>query len=58
VAGAKAYADDIPTAELHLLDAGHFALDQKSPAIIALSEIYGGESGGIESFAGTAYVAS
>jgi hypothetical protein len=38
VAGAKAYADDIPTAEVHLLDAGHFALDQKSPEIIALSE--------------------
>jgi pimeloyl-ACP methyl ester carboxylesterase len=38
VAGAKAYADDIPSAEVHLLDAGHFALDQKSPEIIALIE--------------------
>jgi pimeloyl-ACP methyl ester carboxylesterase len=36
VAGAKAYADDIPTAEVHLLDAGHFALDQKSSEIVAL----------------------
>jgi pimeloyl-ACP methyl ester carboxylesterase len=40
VAGAKAYADDIPTAEVHLLDAGHFALDQKSPEIIALIETF------------------
>jgi pimeloyl-ACP methyl ester carboxylesterase len=40
VAGAKAYADDIPTAEIHLLDAGHFALDQKSPEILALIETF------------------
>jgi len=40
VAGAKAYADDIPTAEVHLLDAGHFALDQKSPEIAALIEAF------------------
>jgi pimeloyl-ACP methyl ester carboxylesterase len=40
VAGAKAYVDDIPTAEVHLLDAGHFALDQKSPEIIALIETF------------------
>jgi pimeloyl-ACP methyl ester carboxylesterase len=40
VAGAKAYADDVPTAEVHLLDAGHFALDQKSPEIIALIETF------------------
>lgn len=50
VAGAKAYADDVPTAEVHLLDAGHFALDQKSPEIIALIEAFmareSGEIGG------------
>lgn len=40
VAGAKAYADDIPTAEVHLLDAGHFALDQKSTEIAALIEAF------------------
>ena len=27
-AGAAAYADDVPRAEVHLLDAGHFALDE------------------------------
>jgi pimeloyl-ACP methyl ester carboxylesterase len=27
VAGATAYADDVPEAEIHLLEAGHFALD-------------------------------
>jgi pimeloyl-ACP methyl ester carboxylesterase len=40
VAGAQAYADDIPAAEVHLLDAGHFALDQKSPEIIARIETF------------------
>ncbi len=40
VAGAKAYADDIPTAAVHLLDAGHFALDQKSPEIVSLIETF------------------
>jgi pimeloyl-ACP methyl ester carboxylesterase len=29
VPGAKAYKRDVPDAELHLLDAGHFALDEK-----------------------------
>lgn len=28
VAGAHAYARDVPDAEIHLLDAGHFALDE------------------------------
>ena len=40
VAGAKAYANDIPSAEVHLLDAGHFALDQKSVEITALIETF------------------
>ena len=29
VPGAQAYKRDLPNAELHLLDAGHFALDEK-----------------------------
>jgi pimeloyl-ACP methyl ester carboxylesterase len=32
--GALAYARDLPDAEIHLLDAGHFALDEK-PAEVA-----------------------
>lgn len=32
--GAKAYLEDVPDAELHLLDAGHFAAEEK-PAEIA-----------------------
>ena len=27
-AGARAYLRDLPAAELHLLDAGHFALEE------------------------------
>jgi pimeloyl-ACP methyl ester carboxylesterase len=30
VAGAKAFLRDLPKAELHLLDAGHFALEEES----------------------------
>lgn len=33
VEGAKAYQRDIPGAELHLLDTGHFALEEESEAI-------------------------
>jgi pimeloyl-ACP methyl ester carboxylesterase len=40
VEGAKAYANDVPSAEVHILDAGHFALDQKSPEIIALVDTF------------------
>ena len=38
VAGAKAYGEDVPSAQIHILDAGHFALDQKSAEIISLVE--------------------
>jgi pimeloyl-ACP methyl ester carboxylesterase len=38
VAGATAYLEQVPQAEVHLLDAGHFALDQKAPEIISLVE--------------------
>lgn len=35
-AGAEAYRRDQPTAEIHLLDAGHFALESRGPEIAAL----------------------
>jgi pimeloyl-ACP methyl ester carboxylesterase len=35
-AGARAYLRDLPKAELHLLDTGHFALEDKGPEITAL----------------------
>lgn len=38
VEGARAYAKDVPKAEIHILDAGHFALDQKAREISALVE--------------------
>jgi hypothetical protein len=34
--GARAYLRDIPNAELHLLDTGHFALETHSSEIAAL----------------------
>ena len=34
--GAKAYLKDLPNAELHLLDAGHFAAEEKTREIAAL----------------------
>jgi len=33
VEGAKAFLKDLPKAELHLLNAGHFALEEESPTI-------------------------
>lgn len=38
VAGAEAYRKDVPTADVHLLDAGHFALDEQADQIITLTE--------------------
>ncbi|TCI09604.1 alpha/beta hydrolase [Dyella soli] len=35
-AGAQAYARDLPGAEIHLLDTGHFALETHAPEIAAL----------------------
>ncbi|HUO11150.1 MAG TPA: alpha/beta hydrolase, partial [Caulobacteraceae bacterium] len=35
-AGATAFRADLPHAEIHLLDAGHFALDEKNDEIAAL----------------------
>lgn len=36
VAGAHAFKRDLPQAELHLLDAGHFALEEQTDAIAAM----------------------
>lgn len=36
VAGATAYKADVPDAEVHILDAGHFALDEKVDEIASL----------------------
>jgi pimeloyl-ACP methyl ester carboxylesterase len=36
VAGALAYGRALPEAEIHLLDAGHFALDEAAPEIALL----------------------
>jgi pimeloyl-ACP methyl ester carboxylesterase len=42
VAGAVAYGEDVATAEVHLLDAGHFALDEAAPQIADLiRDFYG-----------------
>ena len=35
-AGGSAYGRDLPNAEIHLLDAGHFALDEKTDEIACL----------------------
>ena len=35
-AGATAFRQDVPNAEIHLLDAGHFALDEKADEIASL----------------------
>jgi pimeloyl-ACP methyl ester carboxylesterase len=35
-AGARAYLKDLPDAELHLLDTGHFALEEDGPLIASL----------------------
>jgi pimeloyl-ACP methyl ester carboxylesterase len=34
--GATPYKDDLPDAELHLLDTGHFALEDKANKMVAL----------------------
>jgi len=40
VAGAEAYHRDDPHAEVHILDAGHFAMDLKAGEIIQLTEAF------------------
>jgi pimeloyl-ACP methyl ester carboxylesterase len=36
VAGALAFGKEVPVAEIHLLNAGHFALDEEADAIAML----------------------
>jgi pimeloyl-ACP methyl ester carboxylesterase len=36
VAGATAYKDDVPRAEIHILEAGHFALDEATDEVASL----------------------
>lgn len=36
VAGAKAYAEDVLAAEIHILEAGHFALDEAADDVALL----------------------
>jgi pimeloyl-ACP methyl ester carboxylesterase len=36
VAGATAYAEDVPRAKIHILDAGHFALDEATDEVASL----------------------
>lgn len=40
VPGAEAYKKDVPGAEVHILDAGHFALDEQAPEVIRLTESF------------------
>ncbi|MBB5637054.1 pimeloyl-ACP methyl ester carboxylesterase [Pedobacter cryoconitis] len=38
VAGAWKYKDDVPKAEVHIVDGGHFALDEAEPEILRLMQ--------------------
>jgi len=38
--GARAYLRDVPDAELHLFDTGHFALEEEAPRIAELAEAF------------------
>jgi pimeloyl-ACP methyl ester carboxylesterase len=40
VAGAEAYQRDDPRAEIHILDAGHFAMDLKAGEVLQLTEAF------------------
>ena len=39
-AGAQAYKRDVPGAEIHILEAGHFALDEKAGEVISLTDAF------------------
>ncbi|WP_394827670.1 alpha/beta fold hydrolase [Pendulispora albinea] len=45
-AGAQAYLRDVPDAELHLLDGGHFALEEHAEAISSLIRSFIGKHSG------------
>lgn len=40
IAGALAYGQDLPNAEIHLLDSGHFSLDEATPEIAQLMRAF------------------
>ena len=40
IGGAEAYRKDVPSAEVHILDAGHFALDEQRAEVIRLTEAF------------------
>jgi len=40
VAGAEAYRKDVPGAEVHILDAGHFGLDEQAGEVIRLTAAF------------------
>jgi hypothetical protein len=40
VAGVAAYQRDVPGAEVHVLEAGHFALDEKADEIAVLMRAF------------------
>jgi pimeloyl-ACP methyl ester carboxylesterase len=46
VAGAHAYAKDVPSAKVHMLEAGHFALDEAADEIASLMRRFLGRIGG------------
>jgi pimeloyl-ACP methyl ester carboxylesterase len=39
-AGGHAYKQDVPSAEVHILEAGHFALDEKPDEVISLTDAF------------------
>ena len=45
--GARAYVDDLPDAEVHLFDTGHFALEEALEPIAALIDRFLGRLGGL-----------
>ena len=49
VAEAEAYRRDVPSAEVHILDAGHFALDEKADEIATIVRDFLGRVTDIES---------
>ncbi len=40
VLGAQGYKRDVPDAELHILDAGHFALDEKTEEVARITRAF------------------
>ena len=47
VPGAQGHKRDVPNAEVHILDTGHFALDEKTEEIARLNRPMAGVTEGI-----------